>query len=414
MLVQQPPYDSVQALIEEVQAAVNLLAGDLRQLGDKIHDHPELAYHEHYAHRLLSEYMTQQGFDVAAVKELDTAFIATYHVSGTGPARTIGFLYDALPDIGHGCGHNLIAISGVAAAIGCVKACIKFNIKATIKLYGTPAEESGSAKVAMVEAGYFDDADICIMCHPSRGSLYAPQHLSLQSLQVRFHGKASHASATPWRGINALDAVVTAYQSIGLLRQQIYPTQRIHGIITNGGAAPNVIPELTEANYYVRSKRHKDLPALRDRVENCFAAAAAATGCTFEIERGAFVMDVNTNMTLALAWADVVRQLGFKFAPVEKQLQVSRGSTDMGNVTWHRPGLHAIYDIETTANAHSKDFADAARTDKAFQHTLTAAIGLAVVGVRAAAEDEFLRLVQEEFAKSKKEDARTAHQSSSA
>ncbi|KAI8057618.1 hypothetical protein BDF22DRAFT_661695 [Syncephalis plumigaleata] len=400
MLVKTLPYGNIEEVTRLVETTINGISDELRDISLKIHDNPEISYHEHDAHKLLTKYLEDYGFQVSSIDDMDTAFIATWTVNGKhGNKRTIAFMseYDALPEIGHGCGHNLIAISGVAAAIGCIRALEKLGISAIVKLYGTPAEEIGSGKIAMIKKKAFEDTDVCMMLHPSNMNMHMPIMYAIASVKIDYHGRSSHASAAPWNGINALDAVVSAYQSIGLLRQQMKRTQQIHGIITDGGAAPNIIPGHTSAHFFMRSDNMEDLDQLQTRVENCFSAAATSTGCTYSLTKDPVVATVHSNSLLASAWADIMKSRHAKLATPEELRANAGGSTDMGNVTWYRPGIHPTFDIGTKASLHTVQFQEAARTPEAHTRCLRAATALGTVGVRVAAESAFYKQIVDEF-----------------
>ncbi|KAI9598220.1 hypothetical protein BDF19DRAFT_484828 [Syncephalis fuscata] len=400
MFVLDLPYSDIEQVTRLAEGAIDEISADLINLSFQIHDNPEISSHEYSAHKLLTTYLKNYGFQVDGVDGMDTAFVATWKVQGKNDEkRTIAFMseYDALPELGHGCGHNLIAISGVAAAIGCIRALEKLQVSAIIKLYGTPAEEMGAGKIQMIDKKVFEETEICMMVHPANVNGAAPIMFALQAIKVDYYGRSSHASTAPWDGINAMDAAVLAYQSVGLLRQQMKRTQQVHGIITHGGAAPNIIPEHTSSNYFIRAESVKDLDDLRERVERCFAAAATATGCTYKLDKDAALANVHTNHTLANAWTSVMTSRGAKFPTPEELRAHAGGSTDMGNVTWYRPGIHPMFDIDTTASLHTLEFAKAARTPEAQKRCLQAAVALATVGVRVAAETEFYQLAVDEF-----------------
>ena len=221
---------------------------------------------------------------------INTAFEAEYGMGGRVVAYNAE--YDALPAIGHACGHNLVAVSSIAAFIATAELIREYNLEGRVRLVGTPAEESGGGKIDLIEASAYKDVDACLMGHPASFSygpvgtdgLAAGTSLALQSVTVDFKGKAAHAGAAPWEGRNALDAVVAAYVNISLLRQQITPTQRVHGVIKHGGDIPNVVPDMARVEYSVRAETAAELAALCGRVSDCFNGAAQATGCAVDIK----------------------------------------------------------------------------------------------------------------------------------
>ncbi|CAG8557867.1 24957_t:CDS:2 [Dentiscutata erythropus] len=358
--------------------AIEEISEELHDISIKIHENPELAYEEREAHNLLVKYLQEKGFKVTPhAFGLETAFVAEFQ-SKAGKGRVVSFNseYDALPDIGHACGHNLIAISGVAAAIGFKAVLEKFDIKGTVKLFGTPAEEKGSGKIDLINAGAYDGI-----------------------AEVEYFGKAAHAS-----GINALDAIVLAYNNIGLLRQQIQSTDRIHGIITNGGKSANVIPDYTSGTFFIRGKSIEDLKALHPRVHKCFEAAADATGATVKITWSKEVYDLNINEPLASRYEYYLsKKYGITCPPKEVQASFSTGSSDQGNVTYLVPGFHPLYDIRTsipTVN-HQREFTAECKSKSAHEETIKCTSCMTLVGLDFLLDDEFAKQVKDTFNKSK-------------
>lgn len=259
---------------------------DLRKLNQSIHDNPEIAYEEFQSVETISSFLQDRGYKVT--KEtygLPTSFTA--EVGTGGPLVIICVEYDALPNIGHACGHNLIMISSIAAFLGAASALQPQGIPGRIRLLGTPAEEGGGGKVKLVEAGAFsEDIAAAIMAHPlaahqfgKYSGLAGLKFIASHKFRVEFRGKAAHAAGEPWNGVNALDAAVAAYSSISMLRQQMRPDERVHGVIEDGGTVPNVIPEYTRMNWYVRGPNVTRADVLLKRVQKCCEAAAATTGC---------------------------------------------------------------------------------------------------------------------------------------
>ncbi|CAI2175211.1 20741_t:CDS:10 [Funneliformis geosporum] len=391
---------------ETATKAIDDKSSELRTISLKIHENPELAYKEKFAHGLLVKYLQDQGFNVTpSAYGLETAFVAEFQsIAGRGRVVSFNSEYDALPKIGHACGHNLIAISGVAAAIALKTVFEKYQIPGTVKLFGTPAE--GNGKIDLVNAGAYNDVDISLMVHPSPFDGCFIKFLALQSCEVKYFGRTAHAAGAPWEGINALDATILAYNNIGLLRQQILPTNRIHGIITNGGEAPNIIPDNTSSEYFIRGRTIKDLTDLRPRVHKCFEAAAIAAGCTKE--NGAKdpsifwkreVFDVKTNVPLGNRYEEHLKKFGITFPTKEEQDATPAGSTDQGRVTYLIPGIHAMFDIKPPKGSanHTPGFTDAAKTEFAHEATLTASKGIALTGIDYLVDDCFARLVKLSF-----------------
>lgn len=286
-------YAQARAIVSE---HLDNLTGSLRsRINDPLHANPELNYEEHFAHDTITKYLEEVQLKLEVSKHtygLDTSFEARVGSGG----RLVIFCaeYDALPDIGHACGHNLIATSSVAAFLGAARALAQLQIPGRLRLLGTPAEEGGGGKVKLLEAGAFDppeDVAAAIMAHPVGGQMIlaregevgvaGPRLVASQKFQIEFHGKTAHAGGQPWVGRNALDAAVAAYNNVSLLRQQTRGDERIHGIIEDGGTAPSVIPGYTRMNWFVRAPTIDRSKLLVERVKNCLEAGALASGCTF-------------------------------------------------------------------------------------------------------------------------------------
>lgn len=279
---------SIAAVRSAIYEVIDESSVDLRELNRHIHDNPELGYQEFMAYETLTNFLKKHDY---TVKEhtygLETSFEAE---SGTGGSLVVICAeYDALPNIGHACGHNLIATSSIAAFLGLSKAVLKLGIAGRVRILGTPAEEGGGGKVKLLEAGAFKDTiAAAIMAHPMASHTYMDGHTGLagfkliasHKLRIEYRGKPAHAGAEPHNGLNALDAAVSAYTNISMLRQQIQPDERIHGVIEQGGTVPNVITEFTRMNFNIRSPTIERANELLARVKLCFEAAALATGCS--------------------------------------------------------------------------------------------------------------------------------------
>lgn len=281
---------------EEVRSLINNHLDGLdetlhNEINRKLHANPETAYKEVFAHDTLTAFLEAQGFQVKRhTYGLDTSFEAT--IGSGGRQVVVCAEYDALPDIGHACGHNLIATSSFAAFLGAAHALTKLNIPGRLRILGSPAEEGGGGKAKLIAAGAFDPAEdiaAAIMAHPTSRSqigagpedsgLAAFKLIASHKFRVEFRGKTAHAAGEPWRGLNALDAAVAAYSNVALLRQQIQPDERVHGVIEVGGTVPNVITDYTRMNWNVRSPTIERCDKLLERVKACLQAGAAATGC---------------------------------------------------------------------------------------------------------------------------------------
>lgn len=357
-------------------AAIDRLGGELRGLSLAIHANPELNFREHEAHALLTDYLERKGFRVErGAYEMATAFEA---VAGSGgPTIAVLCEYDALPGIGHACGHNLIAMAGVAAGLALKEALGEGN--GTLVVLGTPAEEGGGGKVYMIERGAFEGVDAALMLHPAPYDAVWFKANAIQTLEIEFHGKNAHAAGAPWEGINALDAMIAAFNNISLLRQQLRPTDRVHGVITNGGLKPNIIPDRTSAEFYVRAADLAQLEDLKEKVWPCFEGAALATRCRLELQlTGRPYSDLIVNDVMGGLYADHFRTLGGSVPP-KTATAVAGFSTDMGNVSYVVPSIHPMFAIPVTPGAgnHTPGFTACAATDEAHAAAARAAKALA-------------------------------------
>ncbi|KAF8927671.1 hypothetical protein EDD21DRAFT_212320 [Dissophora ornata] len=401
---------------DDVKQAIEGETASLRVLSLQIHGKPELGYEEVFAHKILTDYLETKGFKVTRhAYDIATAFVAEYESPAATAAaaagqkvKAVGYCseYDALPGIGHACGHNLIAIAGVASALGVKAVLEKHNLVGRVRLIGTPAEETTGGKIPLIERGAFDGLDACMMTHPAPADIVYNTVLSVGGVFVEYFGKASHASASPWEGVNALDAMVTAYNSIGLLRQQTAPTSRVHGIITNGGQAANIIPEYAAGKIMFRATNVDDHKKLRGNVMRILNAAAESSGCTVKITEEMEYKPVPHNELLASRYTAYTEDLGVKYIPRAMQEAAPSGSTDMGNVAHYVPGIHPVYnivsldgEISTEVSNHSIMFTEQAKTEVAHKATLRSAKGLALTGVDVLVEEGFSEAVKDDFEK---------------
>ena len=385
------------ALKREVCDAIDAMAPALLDVSHAIHANPELAFHEVEAAKLLTSRVEAAGLPVTrGAFGLPTAYASTFGPEGK-PEVAILSEYDALPGIGHSCGHNIIATTGLGASLALAK--LGANLPGRIRYLGTPAEERGGGKELMAQHGAFDHLDAAMMVHPAGIDLITMPCICVSEVVVVYKGKSAHASAIPHAGLNALDALITAYQSIAQLRQHIKPTERIHGIITRGGNAPNIVPEETEGFFYVRAAYAEDLAALKKRVQACFEAGALATGCTVEIKWAmADYLDLKTSMPLARSYEANMKNIGRTFFPLEKLPGGSAGSTDMGNVSHRVPSIHPMISCAPpNVVIHNPEFArwaggelgDKACIDGAKALAMTALDFLTDADLRKTARDEF-------------------------
>ncbi|XP_062502633.1 xaa-Arg dipeptidase-like [Corticium candelabrum] len=375
-------------------SAIDQRVSSLRQLSEAIWANPELNYEEHKAHSLLTSFLKREDFDVDEKYTLDTAFRAR---AGGDSGINVAFIceYDALPDIGHACGHNLIAEAGCAAGIG-LKAALEATESASgrVTIMGTPAEEGGYGKIRMIENGCFKDVDITMMVHPYLLNVVDGVFIARDSMVITYTGKASHAAAFPWEGINALDAAVSAYNGISMLRQQMKPTWRAHGIISNGGAKPNIIPEKSELQYYLRAPTNAELDVLKAKVEHILQSAADTTGCQVEVKSTGRYSNLISNSRLEKLYVYNAQTLGVEFDPKGK---TTAGSTDMGDVSYIIPTIHPMYSIGTSAYNHTREFTKAANSDFGHQQTLTVAKAMAMTAIDILTNPELLKDTREAF-----------------
>ena len=325
-------------------------------LSHRIHAHPELAWAEHRACGWVGEALTDAGYRVeSGTAGLDTALLGTY---GDGDF-VVGVCaeYDALPGIGHACGHNVISGAALTAAYALKPVADELGL--TVKVFGTPAEESGGGKVYLLERGAFDDVHAAMMVHPSPHEQVAHRSLAIADLDVTFTGRTAHAAMAPELGINAGDAVTVAQVAIGLLRQHIKPGERVHGIVTRGGEAPNVVPGEAAMSYNVRSKTLEDLETLQGRVERCCAGAAQATGCELEFSTPSRAYShFRNDPDLVARYRENAEAAGRVFAELTPEQREAAGSTDMANVSLALPAIHPMVGIECGGSVnHTPEFA---------------------------------------------------------
>lgn len=382
----------------DVSSAIRTAETDLIALSHSIHAEPELAFEEYRSAAKVTSLLSQRGFDVrTGIADLPTAFDATV---GSGEL-VIGICaeYDALPEIGHACGHNIIAASAVGAGLGLATVADELGI--TVRVIGTPAEETGGGKVLMLERGVFDGVAAVLMVHPGPLDIAGATSLALADIAITFSGRAAHASAAPEFGRNAADAATVAQVALGLLRQHLAPGQQFHGIVSEGGTVPNIVPARTEMLYYLRAGTAASLAELSARAEDCFAAGALAAGCTYEIRT---VSPTYTELTpdpwLVRAYREEIIGLGRTPVPVEWEGSRPLGSTDMGNVTNVLPGIHPIIGLDSGgAVTHQAEFAAACVTPSADRAIIDGAIALARTAIRAASDNTKRERLLEEVAR---------------
>ncbi|KAM0370829.1 hypothetical protein ACHAPK_005020 [Fusarium culmorum] len=354
--------------------------------------------------------MEQLGYNVKRqAYDIQTSFQVEFGKGG----KLIVFNaeYDALPGLGHACGHNLIATSSIAAFLATAEVLRDSNISGRVRLLGTPAEEGGGGKVHLIKAGAYEGVDACLMAHPT-GRLSPPgsdnvdgvsaaKTSARRQLKVSFTGQSAHAGNTPWHGKNALDAVVSSYVNISLLRQQIQPTERIHGVIRSGGSEPNIIPDSTDLEYYLRAADVNQVKDISKKVEACFEAGAIATGCDVKCtcDSDQDYMELRPNMCMSTEFTKHMKAFGRDFIDDANQPPMG-ASTDMGNVSYCLPGIHPMFSIGTEdpeIQPHTPKFADAAGTKEAFIRALDCGMGLAATVCELLLQPELMEKARDEF-----------------
>ena len=340
------------ALVEAVDAVLP----ETLDLSHRVHATPEIAFEERNASRWTAELLERHGFDLTApAGGLETAFVARWSGTRSGPVIAFAGEYDALPEVGHGCGHNLMCSSSAGAAIVAARV-LGRDFGGEIRFIGTPAEEAGNGKVHLITAGVFNDVDICLQIHPSDSSSSEVLALAVTEVGVTFHGKLAHASGDPWLGRNALDAIVLLHTMVAQWRQHLKPGERVHGIITHGGAAPNIVPDLTTGRWYLRTPVDEDLDAMIERFGAMADAAAQASGCTVELSIDPLnrCRTMINNPTLLEIWRRHLADAGVADDPIDP----NAGSTDMANVSHEVPTIHPYLQIAPRGTpGHSREFA---------------------------------------------------------
>ncbi|KZP22204.1 hypothetical protein FIBSPDRAFT_953049 [Athelia psychrophila] len=387
-------------VLDAIEICINSSSDKLRKL-----NLPELKFEEKHAHDVLTEFMEKEGFETDRHYQLPTAWRATY-TRGSG-GRTIGINseMDALPGIGHACGHNLIAIAGVAVACAIKSVMEQFDISGRILLLGTPGEEGGFGKDMLFEKGAYDGMDACLMCHPAPGpqsSISLTSSLALIRFDVEYTGHSAHAALSPWEGQNALDAAVLAYTSISTLRQQVKPTHRVHGVFSGNNWTPNIIPDNSQMQWYVRAPTMAEAKETAKRVTACFEAASLASGCKVkvtELEHPAF--DLRQNAALGSELTKIVES---RYGVIDYEYGIKDASTDFGRISYELPSLHPGFSIPTEDNGgnHTLGFTKAARSLEAHKACLNVSKALAALGVKVLADADFTKKVKESFEEDKK------------
>ncbi|MCR4398913.1 MAG: M20 family metallopeptidase, partial [Firmicutes bacterium] len=368
------------------------------EIADLIHDNPEISLKEYRAQQWLTEFLERKGFRVEkGIGGLETSFRASY---GSG-SPTIAVLceYDALPDVGHGCGHDLIGAMGVVAGAA-VKSALGTRgagaTQGTIVVMGTPGEEAGGGKIILLEKGAFKGVDAAIMVHPSTKTMTFRPSLAAVSVSVTFKGKAAHAAGAPHEGINALEAMILTFNGLNALRQHLRDDVKIHGIITKGGAAPNVVPDYAAGEFLVRAKDRAGLDEVVEKVRRCVQGAGLMTGATPHVDLGLVYAERKNNEPMAERFGRYMAELGM--SPEDPGSRMGLGSSDMGNVSQEIPAIHPY--VAVTAReipGHSREFAEATREPRARDAMLVAAKATAMTCIDLLCDPLFMDRVRKNF-----------------
>jgi len=381
----------------QATAEIDKRAGELRDISLRIHANPEPAFQEFQAAAWLTEYLGQNGFTVQRdIYDMPTAFEASY---GSGrPAIAFLAEYDALPEIGHACGHNLIATASVGAALGVKK--VIDRLGGSVLVIGTPAEEVHGGKALMADRGAFRGLDAAMLVHPDNADTATAYALACQGIDVEFIGKPAHAAARPDAGINALEAMLISFAAINSLRQHIRSTARIHGIITDGGQAANIVPEHSAGSFMVRARDDAYLDELKEKFINCFVAGATATGAELKYKWDeAKYATMRNNLQMARLFQQNMQKLGRNPLLIEEG--DAFGSTDMGNVSHLVPAIHPYVAIGQGAAIHTREFATASASEEGIKGMLDSAKAMAMTAVDLLADRAIIDKVKADFEQGK-------------
>jgi amidohydrolase len=390
--------NKLETLKAKACAAIDKRKDEFIELSIRIHDNPELAFHEFKAMEWVTDYLGRNGLEIhKGIGNLETAYRADLKGSTDSPRIALLAEYDALPGIGHGCGHNIMAVISPAAALALQEADPEHP--GLISVFGTPAEENGGGKALLCKRGEFKGYDTALLVHPAVCYEVDYKSIGCQTFRVEFFGKAAHAAAAPERGINALDAMINSFNLINALRQHVKPDVRIHGIITNGGKASNIVPDYTAGEFTVRSTNDDYLDEVLQKVIRIFKASAEAVGCTVKFDfNEARYATMQTNQTLANAFAENMRSLGL---PVQdRDPNRGMGSSDIGNISHEMPAVEGWFKIAgEEVEAHSPEFAAAAISPAGHQALLDAAKTIAMTTLDILYQPGLLQKIKEEFEK---------------
>ncbi|SES97823.1 amidohydrolase [Oceanobacillus limi] len=385
---------------EQLQVELNKTKQKLIEMSDHLYHNPELGDQEYQSMKLLTDYLLKHHFQVEkGIVNRPTAFKAEYRSEKPGP--TIAYLaeYDALPGVGHGCGHNLIGTMSVGA--GVILSKLVDEIGGNVVVLGTPAEETNGAKVPMSEQGVFDDVDVAMILHPGDASYESGDSLAMDAVQFAYTGRSSHAAASPEKGINALDSVIQLFNGINAMREHLADDVRIHGVISDGGKAANVVPDYAVAQFYIRAKERSVLDGVVEKVENIAKGAALMTGAILDISNYELSYDnMVTNDALSQSFTQNLKESSNHDVLPAKQ---SYGSIDMGNVSHVVPAIHPYISLnEPGLVAHTKEFAEKTITMDGHQALIQGALALASTGYDIIVDTELMDAIAMEFNKKQK------------
>ena len=389
----------IDQLRQRISQRIDEQAPHLEEIALQLHANPETGGQEHFAQKILTEYAAGQGFHISkGLANVPTSFAAE-HSSGEGAKVAFLAEYDALPEIGHACGHNLIAMASTAAAVGL--ASVLDNVSGQVTLFGSPSEETNGAKVPMAAAGLFDEFDAALIVHPGARTTVDAASLAIDAIEFTFLGKAAHAAGAPHEGINALDAVISLFNNLNALREHLTSDVRIHGIISEGGVAPNIVPERAVARFYFRAAERAYLNEVVGKAKKVAEAAALATGCRLEMCNFELSFDnLHSNKLLAATYKTHLEALGV--TDIESP-SGGKGSTDMGNVSQVTPAIHPSMCIgPKTLVGHTHEFCQAAASPEALAAMLVAAKAMALTGLDVLTDSTLRKQIRAEFAAGKR------------
>ena len=375
---------------EKVKASLDKLIPSLEEVSDWMYENPELGFEEYKTSEHLINYMRSNGLEVKTpVGGLDTAFSSS--IGSSGPLVVLCVEYDALPEIGHACGHNIIATASIGAGIALKEIAEDLNIR--VKILGTPAEEGGGGKIVLLDEGEFEDASCSMMIHPAPYNVANPTLTTIQQYKVEFFGKDAHAAGAPEEGINALDAQIQLFVNVSTFRQQLPRTNRMHGVIVDGGFKPNIIPSYTSSEWYLRALNGEDLDVLQKKFMNFVEAAALSTGCTFKTQSPDYrYSEVLNNKVMYDLFIENSKDVGREMLYEDSSIQ-GLGSTDMGNVSLAVPSIHPMLSIDSgKAVNHQPEFAAATITKGGHKAIFDGAYSMAATIVDLAEKDLWSKL----------------------